>query len=121
MRCGCGSDSVAALRLLSLVVLGHLSVEYLEFDAGPITVLFGKNNVGKTNILEAVLSAFTRDAVRGGNEPELPQAAFYVELDRGVVFDDQAAAVCGSDSPPTRLTFVGSHDEVGQVNGPPQV
>jgi recombinational DNA repair ATPase RecF len=25
----------------------------VEFDAGPITVLFGKNNAGKTNILEA--------------------------------------------------------------------
>ena len=109
------------MRLRKAIIMRYRSVDYLEIEMGPLTILFGQNNVGKTNILEAVLSAFTRDAVRGGNEPELPQAAFYVELDRGVVFDDQAAAVCGSDSPPTRLTFVGSHDEVGQVNGPPQV
>lgn len=33
---------------------GHRSVEHLDFLAGPFTVLFGKNNAGKTNILEAV-------------------------------------------------------------------
>lgn len=30
-------------------------MEFLDFEVGPFTVLFGKNNVGKTNVLEAWL------------------------------------------------------------------
>ena len=37
------------MRLLKLSLGGYRSIERgLEFDAGPFTVLFGKNNAGKT-------------------------------------------------------------------------
>ena len=42
------------MRLLKAILLPYRSVDYLEFDLGPFTVLFGKNNAGKTNILEAI-------------------------------------------------------------------
>lgn len=42
------------VELIRLVLDGHRSVESLEFDAAPFTVLFGKNNAGKTNILETI-------------------------------------------------------------------
>ena len=120
------SDTVRLVRLLSLVVLHHRTVEYLEFDAGPITVLFGKNNVGKTSILEAITSAFTRGAqqrvsVREGNDWDYPQSALHFGLSPGVTFDDQAAAAFGSVPPPGEVTFLGSGDRIGQVIGPPQV
>ncbi|WP_065150263.1 ATP-dependent nuclease [Mycobacterium asiaticum] len=42
------------MQLLSVILVGYRSVDHLEFEAGPFTVLFGKNNTGKTNILEAI-------------------------------------------------------------------
>lgn len=42
------------MRLIRLVLDGHRSVEHLDFAAGPFTVLFGRNNAGKTNILETI-------------------------------------------------------------------
>lgn len=42
------------MRLLRATLLAYRSIDYMEFEAGPFTVLFGKNNSGKTNILEAV-------------------------------------------------------------------
>lgn len=43
------------MRLKSAYLTGHRSVEGLEFEMGPFTVLFGKNNAGKTNILDTML------------------------------------------------------------------
>jgi len=40
---------------------GHRSVEDIEFEAGPLTVLFGRNNAGKTNILETVCGIVSPD------------------------------------------------------------
>ncbi len=48
------------MRLTSVHLTGHRSVEDLEFEMGPFTVLFGKNNAGKTNILETLLGVLIR-------------------------------------------------------------
>jgi len=37
-----------------VILLYYRSVHYLEFELGPFTVVFGKNNTGKTNLLEAI-------------------------------------------------------------------
>lgn len=37
------------------IVTWYRSVEFLEFDAAPFAVLFGKNNAGKTVLVEAVI------------------------------------------------------------------
>ena len=50
------------VRLLRFVLDGHRSVEQLEFEAGPFTVLFGKNNAGKTNVLPTIVGIFSPGA-----------------------------------------------------------
>ncbi len=93
------------MRLLSLALHGHRSVEDLEFDAGQFTVLFGRNNAGKTNILEAIAGIFApkeSSAIRGTpgdslwrwyGEPLLgPRGAAVVQLEPGVPFDDAVVA-----------------------------
>ncbi|WP_280352405.1 AAA family ATPase [Nocardia abscessus] len=45
------------VELIRLVFNGHHSVEMLDFEAAPLTVLFGMNNAGKTNILEVITEA----------------------------------------------------------------
>jgi energy-coupling factor transporter ATP-binding protein EcfA2 len=74
----------------------------LDFEAGPFTVLFGKNNTGKTNILETIFGVLAPDAmpgyytrgtpargVRGWGEEGPPGGAIYVELELGLPFDDE--------------------------------
>lgn len=87
----------------------------MEFDAGPFTVLFGKNNSGKTNILEALY-----DTINGtGFKPDRPMpqvtrsassegeisafGALFIELDARIEFDAAVlSALAGSDFPSSR-------------------
>lgn len=85
------------MRLTSVHLTGHRSVEDLEFEVGPFTVLFGKNNAGKTNILEnmlGVLDPTQTDPVRRTHvdRPSDPQGAVVVELEPGLSFDDEVIA-----------------------------
>ena len=90
------------MRLLRCVLSGFRSVDFLDFEAGPFTVLFGKNNTGKTNILETIFGVlaprempnyFVRDdparGVRGWGYDGPPDGAIYVELEPGLPFDDE--------------------------------
>ncbi|WP_156664393.1 AAA family ATPase [Mycobacterium sp. 852002-51613_SCH5001154] len=42
------------MRLHRAVIARHRSIDFLDFRLGPFTVLFGRNNVGKTSVLEAL-------------------------------------------------------------------
>lgn len=42
------------MRLHRAAIKFHRSIDYLDIRLGPFTVLFGKNNVGKTSLLEAL-------------------------------------------------------------------
>jgi energy-coupling factor transporter ATP-binding protein EcfA2 len=71
-----------------------------DFEAGPFTVLFGKNNVGKTNLLEAIYTVLApqlfRDGdrrVRGLRREYGFTGAIYVDLERGLAFDDVVLAL----------------------------
>jgi energy-coupling factor transporter ATP-binding protein EcfA2 len=93
------------------MILGlYRSVQYLEFELGPFTVLFGKNNAGKTNLLEAVYGVLAPQdmgtsaatgakfslpvsGLRGGDPMAPPAGAVYVELEQGLAFDDAVLAV----------------------------
>jgi predicted ATP-dependent endonuclease of OLD family len=71
------------MRLTSVHLTGHRSVEDFEFEVGPFTVLFGKNNAGKTNILETLLGVLdpdSTDLVRRTHvvHPSNPQGVFCV-------------------------------------------
>ncbi len=88
----------------------------MEFEAGPFTVLFGKNNAGKTSILEGLYEAFQpsdKRAVRRRmyvpGHPQYgyaapPRCDLYVELEQGVPFDDEVCAAVGekTTTPPPR-------------------
>jgi hypothetical protein len=113
--------SVSRVRLLHVFLYDHRWIDELDFEAGPLTVLFGKNNAGKTNILEGLYAAFgpadQQRAIRTRRhmprEPHLgsfesTRGAVYVELQEGVPFDDEvSAAVGGKMTPPAprRIAF----------------
>jgi ABC-type Mn2+/Zn2+ transport system ATPase subunit len=83
-------------------VNSYRSVINEDFEVGAFTVLFGKNNAGKTNVLEAIYSVLEpqpRNEIfetlpRRLRGPALkvgwvdPLGAVYVDLERGVEFDD---------------------------------
>lgn len=88
---------------------GYKSVRHgQEFDVGPFTVLFGKNNAGKTNLLEAIYGLLAPQDMpaegavlaRGLRKGDYPMGAVYVELEPGLTFDDAVSALnTGSGSP----------------------
>lgn len=136
------------MRLLRCIIDGYRSVDFLEFEAGPITVLFGKNNTGKTNVLEAIFGVlaphempgyFLRDApargVRGPDDMVPATGAIYVELEQGLRFDDEvlsmapgaAGTVTGEYStidvpplPPSQVVFVSNVGESRVLFGDPR-
>lgn len=78
------------MRLLRFVLDGHRSVEQLEFEAGPFTVLFGKNNAGKTNILKTVVGTFSPGmdgAIRRTHAERVssPRGAAVAQLEPGIL------------------------------------
>lgn len=109
------------MRLLRVFLRSYRWIDELEFEAGPFTVLFGKNNAGKTNILEGLYAVFEPSdnrAVRARRhiprEPHLTfdqtRGALYVELQKGVPFDDEVNVAVGgktTTSPPRCVAFTG--------------
>lgn len=114
-------------------LLDYRTVDYLTFELGPLTVLFGKNNSGKTNILEAMYGIFApgdmpgylagaaggaRGIRRSSNPDSFPASgAVIVGLEPGLPFDDDVLAVRQSwvepgdgDGflPPLEVAFVGN-------------
>lgn len=108
------------MRLLRATLLAYRSIDYMEFEAGPFTVLFGKNNSGKTNILEAVYDTIngtgfkpassyyyrSTPPVTRSESTEFEMTAFgalFIELEARIEFDAAVlSALVGSDFPRTR-------------------
>lgn len=90
-------------------------MEFLDFEVGPFTVLFGKNNVGKTNVLEAwlgMLNPGQARVVRGTPQrlDDGPSGALYVQLEPGLSFDDRVLKVASQATgfaAPDRIAFTG--------------
>ena len=95
------------MRLREVILLEYASVEFVKFEAKPFTILYGKNNSGKTNVLEAIYGVLSpaelddEDAsrplpfgLRGtgslpyGKAGSPPFGALIVELEAGAPFDD---------------------------------
>lgn len=91
------------MRLSKIYIAGHRSLHPQEIEVGRFTVVFGKNNAGKTNLLEDVYRMLATQPpspgearIRGlGDEDDLgvPVGAVYVELEPGNRFDDEALAL----------------------------
>lgn len=93
------------MRLTNVLLLWYRSVDFLDFEVGPFTVLFGKNNAGKTNILEAIygvlaptdlpghLGETVAPGVRGSDDLLPPVGAINVLLEPGRPFDDEILAL----------------------------
>ncbi|MGV0723580.1 AAA family ATPase [Mycolicibacterium elephantis] len=83
------------------------SASALEFQLAPLTVLFGRNNSGKTNVLEALYCLLAPDSAEsfrdssgtpppGMRGPEFglaPHGCVLAELEAGLPFDDDILAV----------------------------
>jgi len=68
------------------------SVKSATFQTGSFTVLFGKNNSGKTALLSALDSALTprKNPEPGRFSPTRPEAVvFFVRIARGLPFDEE--------------------------------
>ena len=135
------------MRLRKVILLWYRSVDYLEFEVGPLTVLFGKNNTGKTNVLEAIYGVFALQdtpghsmrevetrGVRGPEDMLPPWGAVYAEMEQGLQFDDEVlttgpgkagslrrdfATVHASRLPPQHVSFIGSLVSPGLVFADP--
>ena len=103
------------MRLREVSLLWYRSVDHLEFEV-KFTVLYGRNNSGKTNILEAiygVLAPAELDAeradhtlprgLRGSDKGAPPLGALIVQLEAGAPFDDDVLALRRSDAPKSQI------------------
>jgi recombinational DNA repair ATPase RecF len=84
------------MRLRNAIIIQYRSVDYLEIEIGPLTILFGKNNVGKTNMLEAIYGILAPETMRGypgaeklaravrGDDTSLPVGAVYADMESGL-------------------------------------
>lgn len=106
---------------------GYRTVPTQEFDVGPFTVLFGKNNVGKTYLLEAIYSVLAPQVFLDGS-PRIRDlrgddggyGAVYVDLERGLAFDDAVLSLIPADVdegylrlqklPPDQVCFASTGD-----------
>lgn len=127
------------MRLLEVTLLGYRSVNFLQFPVAPLTVLFGKNNSGKTNILEAIYGVLAPDALspdrrgqtpaRGVSHPDdLGRVVGWVrvQLDANLPFDrkmlDLRNSIDPEDDayseialPENQAAFISHHDEYAGV------
>lgn len=86
------------MRLTKVVVLDYRTIDALAFEAGPLTVLFGKNNVGKSNIMRAIYEVLEPESARekAGEHARLAEkGAFFCQLDEDVDFDGEVIAAVG--------------------------
>ncbi|CAM3414900.1 hypothetical protein BST27_29495 [Mycobacterium intermedium] len=86
------------MRLSKVLICGYRSLPDLQFEAAPFTVLFGKNNAGKTNLLEAIYGVIASHDPMGNSSGRVlrdgtaPHGAIYVDLEPGLAFDDTVLA-----------------------------
>lgn len=114
-----------------MILIWYRSVGYLKFEVKPFTVLYGRNNSGKTNVLEGIYGLLSPEhldsertectmppGMRGSGAP--PLGAVLVELEEGAPFDDDVLALRQSDSaspddsvplPASQAAFIGDFDE----------
>jgi energy-coupling factor transporter ATP-binding protein EcfA2 len=120
------------MRLREVILLWYRSVDYVKFEVKPFTVLYGRNNSGKTNVLETIygvlspgeLNAEAADhtlppGLRGSNLGSPPLGALIVQLEEGAPFDDDVLTLRRPDSrspdegvplPASEAAFIGDYD-----------
>ncbi len=103
------------MRISRVYLESFRSLETQEFEIGSFTVLFGKNNAGKTTILEAIYGLIAPmdlpddedllpgRGLRGGGH--VPAGGLYVQLEPGWAFDDQILKLMPDQVEATALNF----------------
>jgi hypothetical protein len=88
------------VRLSKIYLSSYPSGWDEKFEVGSLTVLFGRNNAGKTNLLEAIYSVLAPQLFREGERPARGlrrehafEGGLYVDLERGLAFDDAVLAL----------------------------
>jgi hypothetical protein len=106
------------MRVLHLSLTDFKGVE-IELPWRRLNVLFGPNDAGKTNVLEAVAATFGAAGLTRGrsDKPALPKASAWLELEQG---DDDDAVLASlfewSDVPPL-FPALTRHDSVPGGDG----
>jgi energy-coupling factor transporter ATP-binding protein EcfA2 len=82
---------------------GHRSVESLNFPAGPFTVLLGRNDAGKSNILETIAGLLDPQGNWDARRTHTSRASHIsggvvVRLDPGTTFDDAVLVGLAEDA-----------------------
>ncbi len=112
------ADSARRINTTPPTTLHRVEPDCLDFEVGPFTVLFGKNNAGKTNILETIFGIFAGSDERAvrrthAERSSHPDGAMEVTLEPGLPFDDAVSAALGAEAGPTpravTLTRRGAH------------
>lgn len=113
------------MRPVRIELDGHRSVEDVAFEAAPFTILFGQNNAGKTNILEAIYLLLSGEAPAGrrpvvGRDSNLC-GGLWVELEPKLDFDEAVASAIQLELPMPMDTYVrfgrGDRIDVGSPHG----
>ena len=93
------------MKLRRAIIKSHRSIDFLDIRLGPFTILFGKNNAGKTNLLEALFGVLAPNrmadphieiskravGIRAASNSDLTRraGAAYFQLEDGVSLDDE--------------------------------
>lgn len=86
------------MRLSKVVLLDYKTIDAMAFEAAPLTVLFGKNNAGKSNIMSAIYDVLEPESARektGEHGRLANKGAFVCLLDENVGFDDEVSSAVG--------------------------
>jgi len=122
------------MRVREVILFRYRSVDHLKFEVKPFTVLYGRNNSGKTNVLEGIYGLLLPEefddeehpdrtlplGLRGTDAP--PVGALLVQLEEGATFDDDVLTLRHSDSaipdesvlvplPAFQAAFIGDYHE----------
>jgi predicted ATP-dependent endonuclease of OLD family len=117
------------VKLLRAVIKSHRSIDFLDIRLGGFTVLFGKNNAGKTNLLEALFGVLAPNrmadphiavseravGIRAASKRDLTQraGAVYFQLEDCTALDDEIRVLRHESEAPEPPDFPAVPD--GQV------
>jgi recombinational DNA repair ATPase RecF len=92
------------VKVIGITIDNVLGIEHFEFRPGAVSILAGRNGVGKTSVLEAI-----RSALRGGHDPSLlrrgaEKGSVLLRLEDGT----QITKTIGREASPLKVSLPGA-------------